>query len=67
MYNYVPYHILLMRKEGDYRDDAIVKKELGAKVAEMGTILFAIDDRQRVVDMWRENGIVCLQCDKGNF
>lgn len=26
-------------------------------------ILFAVDDRKRVVDMWREEGITCLQCD----
>lgn len=28
-------------------------------------ILFTIDDRQSVVDMWRANGITCLQCKKG--
>lgn len=27
-------------------------------------ILFVVDDRQRVVDMWRSEGMVCLQCDK---
>lgn len=25
-------------------------------------ILFVVDDRQRVVDMWRKEGVVCLQC-----
>ncbi len=30
-------------------------------------ILLAIADRQQVVDMWREQGLVCLQCDKGDF
>lgn len=27
----------------------------------------AVDDRQKVVNMWRENGVVCLQCDVGDF
>jgi hypothetical protein len=30
-------------------------------------ILFAIDDRQQVVDMWRRRGITALQCAKGDF
>jgi|TARA_R110000823_G_scaffold205986_1_gene336775 hypothetical protein len=30
-------------------------------------ILYAVDDRQQVVDMWRSNGITCLQCAVGNF
>lgn len=25
-------------------------------------ILFTVDDRQRVVDMWRAEGVPCLQC-----
>ena len=25
-------------------------------------ILFVVDDRQKVVDMWREEGLTCLQC-----
>lgn len=26
-----------------------------------------IDDRKRVVDMWRKRGFVCLQCAEGHF
>lgn len=26
-------------------------------------VLFVVDDRQRVVDMWRAEGLTCLQCD----
>lgn len=59
---------LIMRKEGDHRNDNIVKLELFNELKErLGTPLFAIDDRQRIVDMWREQGITCLQCDKGDF
>ena len=27
----------------------------------------AVDDRSQVVEMWRKNGIICLQCDEGRF
>lgn len=30
-------------------------------------ILFVVDDRDQTVNMWRNNGITCLQCDKGDF
>jgi len=59
---------LYMRKTNDFRQDYIVKKELYEKhVKGKFDVLFAIDDRQQVVDMWREQGLVCLQCDKGDF
>lgn len=59
---------LFMRKDGDFRDDAIVKKEIYEQHIEpFYDVLFCIDDRQRVVDMWREQGLVCLQCAKGDF
>jgi len=36
-------------------------------IAEGARIEFVVDDRQQVVDMWRRNGITCLQCDVGDF
>ena len=30
-------------------------------------ILCVFDDRQKVVDMWRRNGVTCFQVDDGNF
>ena len=30
-------------------------------------ILCVFDDRQKVVDMWRSNGLTCMQVDDGNF
>lgn len=59
---------LIMRKDGDNRKDAIIKKEvLDALLVEGHDILFAIDDRKSVVDMWRRNGITCLQVAEGDF
>lgn len=59
---------LFMRSSSDYRQDNIVKEIiLNFDVLTQFKPLFAIDDRQQVVDMWRKNGIVCLQCAEGDF
>ena len=62
------YDYLYMRKTGDYRQDTIVKQEIYDEyIKGKYDILFCIDDRKSVVDMWRANGLVCLQCADGNF
>ena len=59
---------LHMRANGDYRQDYIVKAELAdAAGLFSGNVLCALDDRQQVVDMWRDCGIRCLQVAKGDF
>lgn len=67
-WNTIPFKRITMRADKDNRADHIVKKEIldGFK-SEGLDILFSIDDRQQVVDMWRKNGVTCLQCDKGDF
>lgn len=61
--NRLCYEQLIMRREGDFRADDVIKEEiLDQLLAEGREILFTIDDRQRVVDMWRRRGITCLQC-----
>lgn len=53
---------LRMRREHDYREDSIVKEEILKEYLTMyDRIDLVIDDRQPVVDMWRRNGIICLQ------
>ena len=54
--NKVPYDVLFMREEKDYRCDAIVKLELMKKVEEIYEVIGIFDDRKKVVDMWRKNG-----------
>jgi hypothetical protein len=62
------FNYLWMRPAKDNRDDRIIKKEIyDAHIKEKYNVEFVIDDRQRVVDMWREQGLVVLQCDKGDF
>jgi len=66
--NDVPYDQLFMRKAKDYRKDTIVKLEIYEKeIKPKYDIFFVIDDRASVVKMWREQGLVCLQCDEGDF
>jgi len=58
----VNYNRLIMRPHGDYTPDDILKERiLDQLLAEGHEILFTVDDRQRVVDMWRRRGLVCLQ------
>jgi hypothetical protein len=59
---------LFMRRDGDYRDDAIVKEEIYEKcIKPYYNVLFVVDDRKKAVDMWRKNGLVCLHCAEGDF
>jgi predicted kinase len=56
--NTIPYNYLFMRKEGDNRDDTIVKKELFFEhIHDKFNPLFVIDDRPKVLAMWQELGL----------
>ena len=64
----LPLGALLMRPDGSRIQDAILKKSWIDELRLNGrSIAFAVDDRQRVVDMFREHDVLCLQCDVGNF
>lgn len=59
---------LIMRPTKDNRPDEIVKWELYKLHVEPDyKIDFILDDRNKVVKMWRENGLKCLQVAEGNF
>lgn len=62
----VDYHELILRPDGDRRTDAAVKREVLAGL-DRSKILFVVEDRSRVVQMWRSEGLVCLQCAPGEF
>ena len=62
----VNYHELILRRDGDRRSDNIVKREMLAGI-DKSKILFVVEDRSRVVEMWRSEGLVCLQCAPGEF
>ena len=68
VWNEIPFDRLLMRMDDDNRADYLIKQEILYKLISEGKkIEFVVDDRQQVVDMWRQNGITCFQCDVGNF
>jgi uncharacterized HAD superfamily protein len=71
----VTYKHLFMRDhtrkddKGNRLNDAIIKREIYEKhIQPYYDVICTIDDRNRVVDMWRnELGLVCLQVADGNF
>ncbi len=67
--NKIPYDELFMRKAGDQRKDAIVKKEIfEAEIKGKYFVKFVLDDRNQVIDLWRlELGLPCLQVNYGDF
>ena len=62
----VPFKYIFMRQGDDNRSDNIVKKEILDKLPK-DQIEYVLDDRNQVVDMWRENGLTCLQVAPGDF
>ena len=62
--NGVLFHQLVMREAKDRRDDTIVKLEMTQKHGLIPqNTLCIFDDRQKVVNMWRQNGFTCMQVD----
>jgi predicted kinase len=62
-YIYTDDFLLLMRDSKDFRPSTVVKKELYEKFVK-GTfnVIFALDDKEDVCEMWRSLGIKALQC-----
>ncbi|MDX6744284.1 DNA polymerase beta superfamily protein [Actinocorallia sp. A-T 12471] len=65
----VPGLDLLMRADGDHRPDETVKSDLyrDRVVPAYGPAAGVIDDRAKVVAMWRALGLTVLQCAEGDF
>ena len=62
------FHGLRMRPHDDRRDDTLLKREWinDARAAGRAPHL-VFEDRQRVVDMWRAEGVPCFQVAPGDF
>ncbi len=61
-------HSVFMRPTGDFRKDAIIKREIyEAHIKDNYNVRFVLDDRQQVVDAWRKMGLPCFQVAPGNF
>ena len=69
----VPFDVIKMRPTSNewkfMPDDELKQHWLDSlfKDEKKQDILCVFDDRQKVVDMWRRNGITCFQVDDGNF
>jgi predicted kinase len=63
----LPYE-LYMRKTDDFRKDAIIKEEIYQENIEgKYNVLCVLDDRDQVVEFWRNKGLTCFQVAPGNF
>lgn len=55
--NGVPSDALLMRRDGDFRKDFIVKREILAKIRRRWNPVHAWDDNPEVIALWKQEGI----------
>ena len=59
---------LFLRPNGDFRRDDEFKSELADKFEELGgKIDLVFDDRNQVVEMWRNRGTLVVQVAEGDF
>lgn len=62
------YHELKMRPhDEECTPDYQVKQVMLDELRMDREVCVAVDDRKQVVDMWRRNGLLCLQVDEGDF
>lgn len=68
--NQVPIDDILMRPNNNFDSDANLKIELVSEYFDgFGEeyVNFVLDDRDSVVEAWRDNNFKCLQVQEGNF
>jgi predicted kinase len=59
---------IFMRKSGDFRPDEVIKKEIyEAEIKDKFYVNAVFDDRNKVVKMWRDLGLLCCQVYYGDF
>jgi predicted HAD superfamily phosphohydrolase YqeG len=67
----VPFDVLKMRPTGNefgfMPDDKLKQGWLDDLFPDKTDILCVFDDRDKVVKMWRDNGLTCMQVAPGNF
>jgi len=66
--NRIPFHKLVMRDQARiFMPDDELKKQFLDDHVDIDNIFAVFDDRQKVVDMWRKNGLTTFQVADGNF
>jgi len=67
----VPFDVLKMRPAtGNMKwtkDDVLKQMWLDDLLVDGTDVVCSFDDRDKVVQMWRDNGITCFQVNYGNF
>ena len=63
----VPFDVLKMREKNDTRPDEVIKKEFVVELPILENIFLILDDREKVVKMWRSLQLPCFQVNKGLF
>ena len=63
----VPYDLLKMRAKNDTRPDEVIKKEFVVELSILENIFLILDDREKVVKMWRSLKLPCFQVNEGLF
>lgn len=64
----VEYDKLIMRPVQDYTPDDVLKQGwLNAEFPNRDQIICVFDDRDKVVEMWRREGLLCCQVAAGDF
>ena len=65
----IPFQKLIMRdsKINHFTPDDILKKDMLDKFADINDVFLVVDDRNKVVDMWRSLGLTVFQVADGNF
>ena len=68
-HNRVPFHKLVMRphKTMNFIPDDILKRDMLDTHVDINDIFMVVDDRQKVVDMWRNLGLTVFQVAEGDF
>ena len=67
--NRVPFHKLVMRphKTMNFIPDEILKRDMLDTHADIDDVFLVVDDRQKVVDMWRSLDLPVFQVAEGDF
>ena len=63
----IQFNVLKMRPKRNFRPDEQLKLEWLNDMDWKDDVEMVFDDRQKVVDMWREIGLTCAQVAPGNF
>lgn len=67
-FNGIEIDDMYMRADDDMRADHLVKAEMLVQIRADGwEPWLVVDDRNSVVEMWRAQGLTCLQCAPGDF